>query len=178
MSHPEIPETMSTPCSNSPQGGSWASELWGLVDKSDMDQRVMTTAAEMMSGSPLPWPVTPYDEWAPEREAIARAELASFNAQQYKLYGEDEDMRDLICEETEVDLYLALWRANRVEDLELEMRRFFALVDSHRYGDALHLGWWLVEQHDRYGACYTPELLSLLKEAMIKAFEQNPDNDS
>jgi hypothetical protein len=172
---------MSTPCSTFtyPRRDDWAIELQGLVDKADLQQVVMTTKVEMMSDSPLPWPVTPYDEWAPEREMITIAECAAYEAKQYEKYGDDEAyVTSMMCNENEVDLRLTLWRANRVKELGLELRSFFELVDLSRFGDALHKGWWLLEQHDRYGGCFDPVLLRLLKETMAVAFEQNVDVDS
>lgn len=137
------------------------------------------TEASMMSESPLPWPVTPYDECKLEREAIAMAEAAAYDARQYEMYGDDEEyMRDMMCSETEVDLRVALWRADRMEQLGLELRRFFELVDLRCFEDALYVGWWLLEQHDKYGACFDSVLLQLLKRTIAEAFQANSINSS
>jgi len=107
------------------------------------------------------------------------AECAAYDAKQYEKYGDDEDiMTSLMCDESEVDIRLALWRLNRMDELKIELKRFFELFKEGRFGDALHLGWWLLEQHDHYGAWYDPALLRLLKETMSKAFEENSICDS
>jgi hypothetical protein len=181
MSDSERFAVMSIPCSTLtyPRTDAWALELYGLLDKSELEMTVPVERSEMMSRSPLPWPVTPYDEWASEREMMAMAEMASFNAKQYEMYGDDQELvMSLMCDETEVDISLALWRWKRVEELQQEVTRFFELFEEGRFGDALHLGWWLLEQHDKYGASYDPALLRLLKETMSKAFEEKDIIDS
>jgi hypothetical protein len=172
---------MSIPCSTItyPRRDAWALQLQALVDKDDMQPIPTTTMSEIMSQSPLPWPVTPYDEWAPEREMIAAAKCAAYDAKQYEMYGDDEDrVMSLMCDETEVDIRLALWRFDRMDELELELKRFFELFNERRFGDALYLGWWLLEQHDHYGASYDPALLRVLKETMSAALEEDDIGDS
>ena len=179
MSKSESSIPSSIPCSTFtyPRSDAWTLELYGLLNSCDTAPMAPIEKSEMMS--PLPWPVTPYEEWESEREMLAMAEMASYNAKQYEKYGDDEELvKGLLCEETEVDIRLALWRWDRMDELEIEIKRFFELFENERFEDTLHLGWWLMEQYDNFGAWYDPVLLQLLKETISKAYENNRGCDS
>ena len=168
---------MSTPCSTFTYAqrpeDAWALELHRTIDSKDMQQMVTITKDEMMSGSPLPWPETPYEEGVYERKMIMEEKCAAYDAEQYKLHGNDERVKALLCDETELDLHCLLWKASRADDIDTELQKFFAFYNDGCLQQALFIGWWLLDQHATYDACLEADVLRVLKETMSKALEED-----
>jgi hypothetical protein len=141
---------------------------------SELRQMAVVPMSEMMSCSPLPWPATPYEEGEDDRDIISKEECVAYDAKQYEMYGDDADrVMDLMCDENEVDLRHALWRAGKGEEIQVAVDKFFKLVNEGCFKQARDVGSWLLQQNDEYDVCYTPALLLLLKQTIEKVSAEN-----
>jgi len=82
----------------------------------------------------------------------------------FELYGNDPRVLSLLCEETEVDIRMALWNADRVFEMETNVFDFFALYNHGFFDDALQLGITLLTQCDFDSVQYDMKLLSSVRE--------------
>ena len=139
----------------------WEIELEDLGVKDCRAEWAYSSRSEIMSGSSLPWPDDHLSAIKEERKMkIVTAQ------KQYELeHGNDDWALDLICEETEVDLRMALWRSDRILELESRVLDFFTLYSNKQFVEAVALASWLLPEHDKYDIQYSSDLLDVLRQS-------------
>ena len=137
----------------------WQRELQELLPEEDRVEWAYSGPSELLTGSPLPWPEDHLEEIKKERrDAIIKAQ----KAYEYS-YGDDDRIMDLICDESEVDLRMALWRSDRVLEIENLVLEFCILYDEGKFLEVVTMAAWLVPEHEKYDMDLPTQLSYVLR---------------
>ncbi|KAJ1465950.1 hypothetical protein T484DRAFT_1757045 [Baffinella frigidus] len=143
--------------------GEWVKFCDAVVGDDDCGmRRVDSNHSELLMDEVLQWPHTPSTEMEEGWEKVQAC--SSENDTCFNLYGNDPRVLSLVCEETEVDIRMALWNADRRLEMETNVFDFFALYNHGFFDDALQLGITLLTQCDFDSVQYDMKLLSSVRE--------------
>lgn len=149
------------------QKTSWQKELEDLILDKDRAERAISGPSEILMGSPLPWPENFLEEIEKERlHAITEAQKVWC-----RMYGDNLRVLDLICDESEVDLRRALWRSDRVLEVEKSVLELFMLYDRGNYMGVVAMAAWLIPEHEKYGMWMSSQLLQLVRMSENRIFQ-------
>ena len=121
-------------------------------------------AHEMMDTDFFDLPNEPSHEYRQEEAEKLREASIKSEEERVRLYGTDDGVMEMLCDETVVDLNRGLWRLKRGEDLQEQIVAMKQLRKEGNYEAAHKSCMWLLEQHERHGVGYDKALLHILKQ--------------
>jgi hypothetical protein len=145
-------------CAGSVPG--WQQELDELV--LDKDRLEWAHSQKLDVGALPPWPEDPFAEAKDARATALKLAVAAADE-----YGTDERVLDLICDETDLELRMALWRADRIDDINARVLRYFELYNNGWYHEAVEMATRLLEEHDKYNIKFSDDLLRTLQASSL-----------
>ena len=127
---------------------------------------VCSESHEMMDTESLELPSDPSHEYLQEKEDAIRQASVEHEKERVRLYGTDDRVMKMLCDETSVDLNRTLWRLKRGEDLQEQIAAMKQLREDGKYEEAHKMCVWLLDQNEKHGVGYDKALLLILKQTL------------
>ncbi|KAJ1466808.1 hypothetical protein T484DRAFT_1756354 [Baffinella frigidus] len=141
----------------------WVEELQTLLPEKDLMEWAESSPSTLSMGSPLPWPDSPVDEMKEANAQELQAAIVEADKVHERTYGTDTRVLDLLCNETEVDVRLGMWRADRFIALRQRVFECFDLYNTGWYYETIAMARGLIGDHDTCGELCDPGVYKMLQ---------------
>ena len=146
---------------------SWQKDLQDMLIEEDVGEGVFSKPPEMLV-YPLPWPEDHLEEIKKERLAA----MASAQEDWRRVYGDGSGVLDLICDESEVDFRMAMWRHARVDEVEKLVLDLFMLYDAKKYVEVVEMAAWLIPEHQKYEMWVSTQIEQIVRDSEDRVMEE------
>jgi hypothetical protein len=143
----------------------WVKFLDAVLSDEDRMQTVDSMNSELLTET-LEWPNDSSMETMEESQRLLALSGSTTHDTHSIAYDRDNCAMNLLCDETEVDIRMTRWNANRVMDMQKGVVEFFALYEAGLLDDALQKGICVLTQCGYDGVKYDAQLLSSLNDTV------------